>query len=147
MAQKTKAELTELAEANNVDISDAKTNADIEQRLTDAGVDLNGNSSNDSPDTTADPNSNVDDSVSASLADEARELGIEPASYTSAKQLQERVDHVRAEKEATAGDTSMTEARQAARQERERSRTANAGNANLSNASDAEAENLKSKNQ
>lgn len=67
-------------------------------------------------------------------ADEARELGIEPSGYTDSKQLQERIEQVRAEKEAVGGDTSISEAR-----------AANDGsNDNLNTATDDEAENTRS---
>lgn len=42
--------------------------------------------------------------VSDALANEARELGIEPSSYSSTDALQERVDHVRAERDAVRKD-------------------------------------------
>ncbi len=92
----TKAELTALAEKHDVDISGAKTNADIEQALKDAGVE-----------TAADRSEQRDAALpSAELQDEARELGIEPSGYHTEQELQERVDHVRAEKEAVGGDTT-----------------------------------------
>lgn len=73
---------------------------------------------------------------SESLQNEARELGIEPSGYHTTNQLQERVDQVRAEKEAVGGDTSMTDAR---KEQRETARAEDASNDNLSNATDAEA--------
>lgn len=101
MAKLTKAELTALAEKHEVDITDAKTNADIEKALADAGVE-----------TAASKSEQRDAALpSAELQDEARELGIEPSAYHTEQELQERVDHVRAEKEAVGGDTSITEAR------------------------------------
>lgn len=45
-----------------------------------------------------------DTSISESLANEARELGIEPSGYDTSDNLQARVDRVRAEKEAVQGD-------------------------------------------
>lgn len=96
MAKATKAELTALAEKHGVDITNAKTNADIEQALADAGVE-----------TTAQKSEQRDaDLPSVELQDEARELGIEPSGYHTQGELQERVDHVRAEKEAVGGDTT-----------------------------------------
>lgn len=112
MAQKTKAQLTALAEENNVDITNAKTNADIEKALTDAGVELNGTSGDDKASDDLKSQDERDAALpSAELQDEARELGIEPSSYHTEQELQERVDHVRAEKEAVGVDPSITEAR------------------------------------
>lgn len=124
MAKLTKAELTALADKHNVDISEAKTNADIEQALTDAGVE------------TSSQQSEQRDAAlpSADLQDEARELGIEPSSYHTTQELQERIDHVRAEKEAVGGDTSISEAR-------------DGSNANLNTATDGEADQLQPANQ
>lgn len=42
--------------------------------------------------------------VSEALANQARELGIEPASYSTTEALQERVDHVQAERDAVRKD-------------------------------------------
>lgn len=125
MAKLTKAELTQLAEDNSVDITAAKTNADIEQALTDAGVEYGATPSNDQQ------TSDERDAAlpSAELQDEARELGIEPSSYHTQNELQERVDHVRAEKEAVGGDTSISQARE------------DASNDNLNTASDEQAAN------
>lgn len=84
--------------------------------------------------------------VSDSLANEARALGIEPATFgDDSEALQERVDHVRAEKEAVGGDTDIEAARAEQREQRETSRREDAENTNLSNATDAEADQLKSK--
>lgn len=117
MAKLTKAELTALAEKHEVDISGAKTNADIETALKDAGVE-----------TAADRSTERDEALpSADLQDEARELGIEPAVYHTEQELQARVDHVKAEKEAVGGDTSISEARAAG------------SNDNLNTASDEDA--------
>ena len=117
MAKATKAELTALAEKHGVDITEAKTNADIEKALQDAGVE-----------TAADKSTQRDSALpSPEQQDEARELGIEPSGYHTTQELQERIDHVRAEKEAVGGDTSISEAR------------ANGGNDNLNTASDDEA--------
>lgn len=124
MAQKTKAQLTQLAEDNNVDISNAKTNAEIEQALVDAGVDVNGSSS------TNDTEQADDQLPTAELQDEARQLGIEPSGYHSQSELQERVDHVRAEKEAVGGDTT---------------RPTDGSNDNLNTASDEDAANTEQK--
>jgi hypothetical protein len=68
--------------------------------------------------------------VSASLADEARQLGIEPSGFSSQEALQERVDHVRAEKEAVGGDTT---------------RPTDGSNDNLNTASDEDAANTETK--
>lgn len=124
MAQPTKAELTELAKANNVDISNAKTNADIQKALDDAGVSSKPETSNDDLPKQADRDAAL---PSQEQQDEARELGIEPASYHTGNELQERIDHVKAEKEAVGGDTSISEAR------------ADRGNDNLNTASDEDA--------
>lgn len=107
MPSRTKAQLTELAEANNVDISEAKTNAEIEAALTEAGVEL----SPAKPEEPADEQVDEPKEVTAEQADEARELGIEPSGFANGEQLQERIEHVRAEKEAVGGDTSISEAR------------------------------------
>lgn len=133
MAQKTKAQLTELAEANDVDISNAKTNADIEQALADAGVDTGSTPQNDDLQTSDDRDAAL---PSSELQDEARELGIEPNSYHTSNELQERIDHVRAEKEAVGGDTSISEARA----------EKPGSNANLNTASDEDAGVLSSRN-
>ena len=44
--------------------------------------------------------SNNDNGISDSLANEARSVGIEPSGYADSKQLQERIEHVKAEREA-----------------------------------------------
>jgi hypothetical protein len=90
--------------------------------------------------------SNENVGVSDSLANEARALGIEPATFgDDAEALQERVDHVRAEKEAVGGDTDIDAARAEQREQREASRKEDATQTNLSQATDAEADQLKSK--
>lgn len=127
MAKLTKAELTALAEKHNVDISEAKTNADIETALKDAGVE-----------TAADRSNERDEALpSAELQDQARELGIEPSGYHTTQELQERIDHVKAEKEAVGGDTSISEARA----------DKPGSNDNLNTASDEDADQLKSQDQ
>lgn len=124
MAKLTKAELTKLAEDNSVDITAAKTNADIEKALTDAGVEYGATPASDDLQSSDDRDAAL---PSAELQDEARELGIEPSGYHTQNELQDRVDHVKAEKEAVGGDTSISEARAAG------------ANDNLNTASDDEA--------
>lgn len=123
MAQKTKAELQDEAKALGLDVADDATVPQLKAAIKEA--------KGDAPDPAADDLKSQTDRDAAlpsqELQDEARELGIEPAVYHTEQELQERVDHVKAEKEAVGGDTSITEARAAG------------ANDNLNTASDEDA--------
>lgn len=55
------------------------------------------------------PKNQTNTGISESLANEARELGVEPSGYRDADQLQERVDHVRAERDAVSQGQEVPE--------------------------------------
>lgn len=107
MAQKTKAELQAEAKELGLDVADDATVPQLKEAIK--------NAKGDAPDPAADDLKSQDERdaalPSSDLQAEARELGIEPSSYHTEQELQERVDHVRAEKEAVGVDPSITEAR------------------------------------
>lgn len=109
MAQKTKAELQDEAKALGLDVAEDATVPQLKEAI------KNAKAEGDAPDPAADDLKSQDDRdaalPSSELQDEARELGIEPSSYHTEQELQERVDHVRAEKEAVGVDPSISEAR------------------------------------
>ncbi len=106
MAQKTKAELQAEAKELGLDVADDATVPQLKEAIKNAKGD--GDQASDDLPSQADRDAAL---PSQELQDEARELGIEPSSYHTEQELQERVDHVRAEKEAVGVDPSITEAR------------------------------------